>query len=202
MAATDMASNGTAFDPLPQWARLSERVENQGKDIVDLRSNMNSGFQSLNANVNALSNEIRNNSRTPWPVIWTAIGVCFAILAGVTTFFYGTLAKGQDRLDVAITRIAEGTVTQQEMLWRTTRGQEDRSRIEAALVDIRSSAVTRNEWGERNRARDHEVADLSRRVDELRQEVGGTYGTRDVILDLKKELDTLRQRLGSMRPGL
>ncbi|RJG40683.1 hypothetical protein D3Y55_25870 [Mesorhizobium sp. DCY119] len=45
-----------------------------------------------------------------------------------------------------------------------------------------------------HRARDQEVADLGRRVDELRQDVGSVYGTRDVIIDLKTEIDNLRQR--------
>ena len=38
-------------------------------------------------------------------------------------------------------------------------------------------------------------AEFDRRVDEIRQEVGAVYGTRDVIQDMKKEIDMLRQRL-------
>ncbi|MDQ0996854.1 hypothetical protein QFZ34_002036 [Phyllobacterium ifriqiyense] len=84
-------SNNGIFDPMAQYARLSERVENQGKDIVDLRSNMNTGFQSVNSSIGTisnelrssigtLSNELRSNSRTQWPVIWAAAGVCLAII--------------------------------------------------------------------------------------------------------------------------
>lgn len=83
------------------------------------------------------------------------------------------------------------------MDWRSSRGIEDRTRQEAAIADLRASSVTRNEWAERNRARDQEVADLGRRVDELRQDVGSVYGTRDVIQDLKKEIDNLRQRMNT-----
>ncbi|XNO40694.1 hypothetical protein ACL2DZ_00645 (plasmid) [Sinorhizobium meliloti] len=41
--------------------------------------------------------------------------------------------------------------------------------------------------------------ELSRRIDELRQEVGSVYGTRDVIADLKSEVRTLRQRFFEVR---
>ena len=98
--------NGT-FDPMAQYAWLSERVENQGKDIVDLRSNMNTGFQSVNASLTTLSNELRSNSKTQWPVIWAAAGACFTVLATGGAFFYNSLSKGQDRLDAAVVKNAE-----------------------------------------------------------------------------------------------
>ncbi|WFU89455.1 hypothetical protein QA644_10650 [Rhizobium sp. CC1099] len=91
--ATDMTTNGNSFDPMASWARLSERVENQDKDIIDLRSNMNSGFQGVNTNIASLSNELRSSSKTQWPVIWAAAGVCFTVLVTIGTFFYGTLSK-------------------------------------------------------------------------------------------------------------
>ncbi len=149
-----MASNG--FDPMTSWARLSERVENQGKDIVDLRSNMNTGFQTINSAINTLSNELRTNSKTQWPVIWAAAGVCFTVLVTIGTFFYSTLCKGQDRLDVTIVettkgfqssieKIAEKMVTQQELEWRTARSAEDRQRADMAVRDIRENQIPREE---------------------------------------------------------
>ena len=187
----EMATNG--FDPMAQYARLSERVENQGKDIVDLRSNMNTGFQTVNAAIGTLSNELRNNSKTQWPVIWAAAGVCFTVLATGGAFFYSSLSKGQDRLDTAIIKIAESAVSQKEMEWRTARGAEDRQRTESTISDIRSNTVSRNEWSERNHARDNEIASLSQRIEELRQQAGAVYGTRDVVVDIKRQVDTLRQ---------
>jgi hypothetical protein len=90
---TDMLNGNGTFDPMAQYARLSERVENQGKDIVDLRSNMNTGFQSVNASLTTLSNELRSNSKTQWPVIWAAAGVCFTVLATGGAFFYNSLRE-------------------------------------------------------------------------------------------------------------
>lgn len=198
--ADEMSTNGNGtFDPLAQWARLSERVENQGKDIIDLRSNMNTGFQGVNANLAALSNELRSAGKTHWPVIFAALSVVITILAGLGFLSLQPIKDNTARLETALARLAETTVSQNEMEWRTQRGAEDRKRTDEAISDIRTNTVTRNEWQERNLARNGEIAELGRRIDELRQEVGSVYGTRDVITDLKRQVDTLRQRVFEVR---
>ncbi|WEA24012.1 hypothetical protein [Rhizobium binxianense] len=205
MADEMVNGNSNAFDPMASWARLSERVENQGKDIIDLRSNMNSGFQGVNSNLAALSNELRSSGKTQWPVIWSAIGVGVVILSGLGFMALQPIKDNTARLEEAVIRVSENTqtafakvnesmVTQKEMEWRTQRGAEDRKRSDDALTDLRSASVTRNEWSERNHARDGEIAELSRRIDELRQQVGGIYGATDVIKDLQNEVKMLRQR--------
>lgn len=205
MADEMVNGNGNAFDPMASWARLSERVENQGKDIIDLRSNMNSGFQGVNSNLAALSNELRSSGKTQWPVIWSAIGVGVVILSGLGFMALQPIKDNTARLEEAVIRVSENTqtafakvnetmVTQKEMEWRTQRGAEDRKRSDDALADLRTMTVTRNEWSERNHARDGEISELSRRIDELRQQVGGIYGATDVIKDLQNEVKMLRQR--------
>ena len=192
---TDMSTNGNSFDPTAQWARLSERVENQGKDIIDLRSNMNTGFQGVNSHLAALSNELRNSGKTQWPVVWAALSVGVTILAGLGFMALQPIKDNTSRLEEAIVRLSESSVSQKEMEWRTQRGAEDRKRSEEALADLRANTVSRNEWTERNMARNGEIAELSRRIDETRQEVGSVYGTRDVVADLKQEVKILRQRV-------
>ncbi|MCK8779106.1 hypothetical protein M0654_03810 [Rhizobium sp. NTR19] len=210
--------NGIAFDPMAQYARLSERVENQGKDIVDLRSNMNTGFQSVNASITTLSNELRSNSKTQWPVIWAAAGVCFTILATGGAFFYNSLSKGQDRLDAAILKNAElqqvsvskladttqaalsamgeRMVTQKELEWRTARGQEDRSRMEASVKEIREGLVPRAEHERVWQNYTNKDQDLQRQLNEVKEAQGSVYGARDVILDLRQRLDRVeRERI-------
>lgn len=162
-------SSGNQFDPMASWARLSERVENQGKDIVDLRSNMNTGFQTINSAIGTLSNELRNNSKTQWPVIWSAAGVCFVVLSGLGAFFYGTLSKTQDRLDNAIARVTESVVTQKEMEWRTARGAEDRQRTDAAVKDLREGMVSREELERIFASQEQWRLDLRERLDRLEQ---------------------------------
>lgn len=204
--AADMANaNG---DLATQYARISERVENQGHDIVDLRSNMNTGFRNLESLVNALATELRGSSKTQWPVLLSAVGVAFAILVAAGSQALTPIRDNLSDTKAAIVEtnrviqaLAASTVSQQEMKWRTDRGAEDRKRTDDSIIDLRASTVTRNEWQERNRARDQELLDLGRRVDEIRQEVGAVYGTRDVIQDMKKEIDNLRQRLNARMPA-
>lgn len=207
MAGNNDMSSGNAFDPMAQYARLSERVENQGKDIVDLRSNMNTGFQSVNAAIGTLSNELRSNSKTQWPVIWAAAGVCFTVLATGGAFFYNSLSKGQDRLDSAVLKNAEMTqtaltavvdkmVTQKELEWRTARGAEDRSRMEASVKEVREAQVPRAELERVWASQSSRDSDQQRQIDELKQAQGSVYGARDVILDLRERLDRVeRQRI-------
>lgn len=202
-----MSSNG--FDPMAQYARLSERVENQGKDIVDLRSNMNTGFQTVNAAIGTLSNELRSNSKTQWPVIWAAAGVCFTVLATGGAFFYNSLSKGQDRLDSAVNKNAELTqsaltavvdkmVTQKEMEWRTNRGAEDRARMENSIKEVRDAQVPRAELERVWQSHDQTTAQLQKQIDELKSNSASVYTPRDVLLDNRERIDRLeRQRLST-----
>jgi hypothetical protein len=57
--------------------------------------------------------------------------------------------------------------------------------------------VTRNEWQERNRATGQQAMEFNRRLEELRQDFGAVYGTRDVIQDMKREIDELRRKQAS-----
>lgn len=197
--ADDMTIPNGSFDPIAQWARLSERVENQGKDIVDLRSNMNTGFSNIQSGLNAMSNELRGSTKTQWPVIWSAAAVCVSILGMLGVILLQPVKENIAEAKAQIAELAKNTVSRQEMDWRAQRGVEDRTRMEGAIVDLRSGTVTRNEWVERNRARDQEVSDIGRRLDELRSDVGSVYGTRDVIRDMKAEIDDLRERQAKTR---
>jgi hypothetical protein len=191
MAADMTNTNG---DPATQYARISERVENQGRDIVDLRSNMNTGFRNIESLVNSLATELRGSSKTQWPVIWSAIGVSFAILLAVGSQALSPIRENVSDVKDALSVVVDKMVTQAEMKWRTDRGQEDRKRTDDAIVDLRQNAVARAEWMERNRAYDQQATDFNRRLDELRQDFGAVYGTRDVIQDMKREIEDLRRK--------
>lgn len=205
----DMNGNGNTFDPMAQYARLSERVENQGKDIVDLRSNMNTGFQTVNASISQLSNELRGNSKTQWPVIWAAIGVSFTVLGGVGAMAYYPVREAQSETKTDIRSLASDTkaslavitdkmVTQKEMEWRTARSAEDRARTDAAVKEIRDAQVPRAELDRVFQNYDQRFVDQQRQLDEQKTAQGSVYGARDVILDLRERLDRVeRQRLTS-----
>lgn len=195
-----MASNG-GFDPLAQYARLSERVENQGKDIVDLRSNMNTGFQTINANLNALSNELRNNTKTQWPVIWSAAGVCSAMLIAAGTFVYGTLGTRLERTDASVAALATSTVSRQEMDWRQARGMEDRASIQGSVKEVRDAQVPRDELARTWQNYDQRFLDQQRQLDELKAVQAGIYGARDVILEMRENQQRFDAELSKIRTG-
>lgn len=203
----DMSSNG--FDPMAQYARLSERVENQGKDIVDLRSNMNTGFQSVNAAIGTLSNELRSNSKTQWPVIWAAAGVCFTVLATGGAFFYSSLSKGQDRLDTSISEVSKDAVS--VSAFQDFRATYDNNRVvsrneyidkfgqmNAAIGKVNDQLVPRAELERVWQSDDAQKAQLQKQIDELKQGQASTYSARDILLDLKENQQRLDRELSRL----
>lgn len=186
----DMSSNGN-FDPLASYARLSERVENQGKDLIDIRSNMNTGFQTVNSAIGTLSNELRTNSRTQWPVLWAALSVGVTILAGLGFMALQPIKDNTSRLEMALVRLAESSVSQKEMEWRTARGAEDRARTELAVADLRASQVPRKELERVWSAEDQQRMQMQKQIDEIKQGQASTYGARDILLDLKENQQRL-----------
>lgn len=202
--ADDMA-NGTEDAhrqyPDPFQGAMGERVTNMGRRINDVEVEMRTGFNQINQSIAALSNNLAERNKTQWPVIFLAIGVASSVLGYFVTQALTPIRDANLDMKAAIVEtqksiqtLAANTVSQQEMKWRTDRGAEDRLRTESAIVDLRSGTVTRAEWMERNRAYDQQAADFNRRLDELRQDFGSVYGTRDVIQEMKRELDDLRRK--------
>lgn len=187
-------------------AQLGERVTNLGRRQSDLENEMRNGFRAMEQSITAFTNETRTSISALSTTLaernkpqWQALSVMLAAVVAIGGLAYMPIREATNDLKTAVSSLSEKVVTRQEMDWRASRGIEDRNRTEAAVADLRTNSVSRPEWTERNRARDQEVIDLNRRVDELRQDVGSVYGTRDVIQDMKKEIDTLRSRLASIR---
>jgi hypothetical protein len=57
-----------------------------------------------------------------------------------------------------------------------------------------TSRRPRRKTAARDRCRSHRTVDDDRRLDELRQNFGAIYGTRDVIQDMKREIEELRRK--------
>lgn len=208
-----MSSNGN-FDPLASYARLSERVENQGKDLIDIRSNMNTGFQTVNSAIGTLSNELRSNSKTQWPVIWAAAGVCFTVLATGGAFFYSSLSKGLDRLDVNISEVSKDAVSIAAFQDFRATYENNRvvsrneyidkfSQMNLSIGKINDQMVPRAELERVWQSDDAQKAQLQKQIDELKQGQASTYGARDIIFDLKENQQRLERdfsRLTGNRP--
>jgi hypothetical protein len=207
---SDMSSNGNQFDPMASWARLSERVENQGKDIVDLRSNMNTGFQTINSSIGTLSNELRSSSKTQWPVIWAAAGVCFTVLVTIGTFFYSTLSKSQDRIDISVAKVSENSLS--VAAFQDFRSTYENNRVVSrndyidkfGQLNVRLDTVTKDQVPRAELERvwqsdDMQKAQLQSQINELKANQSATYGARDVLLDLKATQQRLERELAEVK---
>lgn len=212
VAAITMASPSTDLGQVV--ARVSERVENQGREIGDIRSNMNTGFANTNANFQALSNELRaqtaalNNTiaernKTPWGILISAGVLILAIVGGLGTMAVKPIMDNQFELAQTMKDMMSVMVTRSEMDWRTTRGMEDRGRIERMINGIEDDFLPLKVWEERNHSRDLEVQNIQKQIDQNRldfQNFASSLGNgRDFIQDLKEEQARLRDQLSEMR---
>lgn len=214
-------------------AQLGERVTNLNRRQSDLETEMRAGFKQVENGMASIANEMRasnatlasslaERSRTQWPVVWSAAGVSFTILAALGAFVYGTLSKDQSRLDMAILKngevmqasiskladttqqsivaMTERMVTRQEMEYRQARGAEDRTRMEATIKEIRDAQVPRAELDRVFANYDQRFTDQQRQIDEQKRQSGEVYGARDVILDMRQRLDRVERDRGASTP--
>lgn len=206
-----MATNGNNFDAFASYSKLSERVENQGTALVDLRSNVNTGFQQVNANIATLSNELRSGTKTQWPTIWSAMAVCSAIIIALGTFIYGTLRENdaaiasslertETRLTSALVALEQTMVTRSEMEWRQARSAEDRARTEANVASLREDQVPRTEHQRVWQNFDERFAMIQRQVDEVKAAQGATFGARDALMEHRDRIERLESRRFATTP--
>ncbi|MUZ63460.1 hypothetical protein [Agrobacterium vitis] len=206
-----MAASTNLFDPMASWARLSERVENQGKDIVDLRSNMNTGFQSVQSSINALSNELRSSSKTQWPVIWAAAGVCFGIIVALGSQALSPIkeAVSETKTDLRVTAqnsLSVAAFTDFKATYENNRvvSRNDLidkfNQVNTQLETIRKDQVPRAELERTWQSEDQQRAQMQKQIDELKQGQATTYSARDLLLDMRDRQDRFERQLYGQRP--
>jgi Zn-dependent M16 (insulinase) family peptidase len=186
-------------------AQLGERVTNLNRRQSDLETEMRSGFKQIESSMTSMSSEMRSavaalstNMAERNKPQWQALGVALTFATILGALAYWPIQSSTTDLKTALANLSDKIVTQKEMEWRTTRGQEDRARMEANVADIRAGLVPRAEHERVWQNYTNKDQDLQRQVDELKQAQGNVYGARDVILDLRERLDRVeRQRLSS-----
>jgi hypothetical protein len=187
-------------------AQLGERVTNLGRRQSDLETEMRAGFRSQEQSLTAFTNEVRNSLAQLSQTIaernkpqWQALGVALAFAGMLGGLAYMPIREATNDLKTAVSGLTEKVVTRQEMDQREQRRREDAARVDGAIIDLRQNGVARSEWTERSKSVDQAIQDANRRIDELRGDFGAVYGTRDVIRDMKNEIDELRQRQARLR---
>ncbi len=205
--------NGSQYDPEARVARLAERVDNQGVRINHLEAVVTKGFSDMNAQfstqMSAFTTEMRNRDRTPWGVIFTAIGVMFAVLFGIGGALYypvrETMAEtkmdmralARDSMSVAAFQDFKATYENNRIVSRTEYIDKF-SQINAAMKTILEDQVPRKELERQWAMQDQATAFLRSQVEELKRENSSIYTQRDKMLDQQRDIDNLENLLRQM----
>lgn len=228
MPGTEEMSNGNGSDVNRIYtdaltAQLGERVTNLNRRQSDLETEMRSGFKAIESSMTAMSSEMRSSvaalssnlaerNRTPWAIIIGFCSVSITILGGLGFLALQPIKDNILQIQVdrreqaremkdSLSVIVEKMVTQKDLEYRTARGVEDRSRIEATLKKLDEAQVPRAEHERVWANYDQRFADQQRQLDEIKQAQGNVYGARDVILDLRQRVDRVERERITNSPG-
>jgi hypothetical protein len=182
-------------------AQLGERVTNLGRRQTDMEAEMRAGFKTMESAVTSLANETRSSIASLSTNLaernkpqWQALGVALTFAAMLGGLAYLPIREATSDLKSGVAMLADRMVTRQEMDWRQARGQEDRQRAEAGIKEVRDAQVPRAELDRVFASFVQQFSDHQRQIDEMKQAQANVYGTRDVVFDLKKEIERLRDR--------
>lgn len=205
---------GSGFDPEARVARLAERVDNQGFRIGNLEAVVTKGFSDIQTQFgrqfNELSAELRNKDRTPWPVIWSAMGVCFAVLFGIGGALYMPVrenmnearvdirALSRDALSVAAFQDFRATYENNRLVSRNEYIDKF-TQVNAAIKEVREMQVPRKELERTWQLYDQSIAFIQSQINDLKRDNASVYTSRDKILDQDERMRKLEDLLRVMQ---
>lgn len=210
-----MEGNG-AFDPEARVARLAERVDNQGLRITHLETVVTKGFSDIQANFgkqfNDLSAELRAKDRTPWNIIWPAMGVMFAILFGIGGALYYPVRETMSETKTALREMAREalSVAAFQDFRATYEGNRVVSRNEyidkfsqmnIAITNLREDMVPRKELERTWQLYDNSLAFIQTQINDIKRDNSSVYTSRDKILDQDERMRKLEDLLRSLQVG-
>jgi len=210
-----MEGNG-AFDPEARVARLAERVDNQGLRITHLETVVTKGFsdmqQTFGKQFNDMSAELRSKDRTPWGVIWSAMGVCAVIIFGIGGALYYPVREAMTESKAEIRALQVNALS--VAAFQDFRAAYENNRIVTraeyldrfnqvgiSVKEVRDQQVPRKELERTWQLYDQQVINLQRQIDDLQRETSGIYTSRDKILEQGEEIKTLQNTLRQLQIG-
>ena len=200
------ADTSRAYNDAMQ-AQLGERVTNLGRRQTDLETEMRTGFKQMESSISTLANEMRNsvsalstNMAERQKPQWQALGVALTFCTILGGLAYWPINSASTDLKAAVMSITDKMVTQKEMEWRTGRGLEDRSRMEASIKDVRDAQVPREELQRIWTSQDQQFSQLQKQVDELKASAASTYSSRDFMLDIRERQERIERQLTGRPP--
>lgn len=193
-------------------AALEQRVYGLERGVHDLNQLFTGRIGEVSAQLAGLTSKLDERSRTPWATIVSAMGVVLAIVVAGGQLAKAPLDDALGRLERDYDRLGRETASAANFSEFKSTYENNRlvarqdydarfARVDAAIaaLEARSRAdkdavVPRGEHQERWRAEEAAVTGLQRQVDDLKTAVGGIYGARDVIIDLRQRLDRIERR--------
>lgn len=216
----DTNGNQDIHDAAMRIGILSQRTTNLETLVQSINHSIGAMSSKVDERFNALAANMAERSRPQWQ----ALGVMLTVLIVLGGLVYWPIRETTNDLKNSVLTLAQETnrsfellgakmVTREELDWRAARGTEDRERINAAVIDVRSTMVPRNEWMERNASRDHDIQNIrdaqaaavmavQRQIDQMRGDftsLASSLGNgRDTFADLKLEQGRLRDQIAGL----
>jgi hypothetical protein len=189
-------------------AALEQRVYGLERSVHDLNQLFTGRIGEVSAQLAGLSTKLDERSRTPWATIVSAMGVVLAIVIAGGQLAKAPVDDALARLDRDYDRLAREAVGTGSFSEFKTTYENDRllgrhdldarfARTDAAVAaverGVRDALVPRGEHQERWRAQEAAAGALQRQIDALKSDLGGVYGARDVIMDLRERLERVER---------
>lgn len=144
--------------------------------------NVEQGLQSISAQISGLSAKLDERSKTPWATLISGGVFMLAIMSTVGVLAYRPIDAAQVRGELDLREMRRETL--------------------ADLRVLKELIVPRGEHTEKWEANRVQMGNLQRQIDELSKRTGDVYTARDAILDLKQQIQDLRNSIKTTKNGV
>lgn len=171
--------------PDAQIATLGQRV-----------AGVEAAVDGIRKDIHSLVNKFDEKSAFPWGAASFAlasVGVMGAVVVWAFSAYVNQIQVSQESADRRIELLASVVVPRAELEDRRIVSSERTSRIEADIIDIRSSIVPRGEHEERWRSTEARDSELKEQIDDLEANVAAMYTPGRAFSDIMERLDRLER---------
>ncbi len=210
-----MNSNNSVHDDF-RVAQLQERLAAYGQGQSEMRTTITSfiskteeRFNSFStqldtkltalatnfgAQLSSLNSSLAERSKTPWNNIIGACGVTIGLLSGLMTLVaVPMLAQISELKTNQRESFREMAMVVREVSEVSEKNlNQVRDRFDREIRDLREGQVPRKEHEKDWSAQARHDTDMQRQISELRETLSGLYTAKDIIRDLKRDVDELR----------
>lgn len=177
-----------------QFTQRANSLDSQLNDVKSSVTALGNSFTSalsaqgreLSAEIRGLSNEFRQQTKTPWPVIWTAAGVCFSILLGIGLLIFQPVKDNQFRAEETVQRLIDLQ-------------EKDAQKFFDLSKEVSQNFISKTEYDYRA---DHAIAEQKRVDEQLRVlndfKIARPEYLKD-LLNMESRFDELRADFGELR---